>query len=107
MSVEERVEGVEELLLRTLLAGEELHVVDQEHVRLAVALAELHQRRVLNSVDEVVRELLAGDIEHPRALLLTCDVVADRLHEVGLAEADTAVNEEGIVGFAGLVGYRE
>jgi hypothetical protein len=32
LSVEERVEGVEELFLGALLAGEELDVVDQEHV---------------------------------------------------------------------------
>jgi hypothetical protein len=30
--LEEVVEGVEELLLDALLAGEELHVVDQQHV---------------------------------------------------------------------------
>ena len=44
MAVEEGVEGVEEFLLRALLAGEELDVVDQQHVRLAVALAEFDQR---------------------------------------------------------------
>ena len=40
----ERVERVEELLLRALLAREELDVVDQEHVRGAVAALELERR---------------------------------------------------------------
>ncbi len=37
----QRVERVEELFLRRLLAGKELNVVDEQHVDLAVAIAEL------------------------------------------------------------------
>ena len=40
LAVVERVEGVEELLLRALLAGEKLDVVDQEQVDVAIALLE-------------------------------------------------------------------
>ena len=54
VTVEERVEGVEEFLLRALLAGEELDVVDQQHVGLPVALAEFDQGVVLDRVDEFV-----------------------------------------------------
>ena len=54
--VVQRVEGVEKLLLRALLAGQELDVVDQKHVRLAVALAELLHRCRLDGGDRLVRE---------------------------------------------------
>ena len=37
-----------------------------KHVRVAVFLAELDQRSVLNRVDELVGELLAGEIDHRR-----------------------------------------
>ena len=47
--VVERVEGVEELVLRALLAGEELDVVDQQHVDVAVALAELEDALVADA----------------------------------------------------------
>src|SRR5689334_16340245 len=52
VAVEERVEGVEEFLLRTLAATEELDVVDEEHVGLAVALAKLHDGVALQRIDE-------------------------------------------------------
>ena len=44
VAVEEGVEGVEELLLHALLAAEEMNVVDQQQVDVAVLLAELHER---------------------------------------------------------------
>jgi len=39
--VEERVERVEELLLRALLARQRVNVVNQQDVRIAVMLAEV------------------------------------------------------------------
>ncbi len=64
MAVEERVEGVEKFLLRTLLAAEEMDVVDQEQIGLAIALAEFDQVVVLDRVDELVDEKLAREIHH-------------------------------------------
>ncbi|MGC3992441.1 MAG: hypothetical protein QM796_22625 [Chthoniobacteraceae bacterium] len=98
MTVEEGVEGVEELLLRAFLAGEELDVVDHQHVRLPVTLAELDQGAVLNGVDELVGELLAGEVHHLGRLLMTVHILADRLDEVRLAQTHTAIHEERIVG---------
>ena len=59
VSVEKRVEGVKEFFLRALLSAEKLNIVDQEQIRLPVALAELHQVVVLNRIDELVDEQLA------------------------------------------------
>ena len=53
---------------------------------------------VLNRVDELVRETLAREVEHLQALFAPEDLVADGVHEVGLAQADPAVDEERIVG---------
>jgi hypothetical protein len=97
----ERIERVEELLLRALLAGQELDVVDQEHVRGAVAALELQRGRVLDGVDHLVHELLGGDEHDPRARALRPHRVADRVHEVGLAEADAA-GGRAVVALAGI-----
>jgi hypothetical protein len=51
----ERVEGVEELLLDPLLVLEELDVVHEENVVVAVALLERLDSLLANRVDEVVR----------------------------------------------------
>ena len=106
MAVEERVEGVEKFLLGALLAAEELDVVDQEQVRLAVALAEFDQVVVLDRVDEFVDEEFAREIHHLGVFLFAPDVLADRLHQVRLAESDAAVNEERIVGLARAIARR-
>ena len=59
------VEGVEELLLRLHLALQELDVVDQQHVDVAVAALEALRLVVADGVDEVVGELLGVHVAHP------------------------------------------
>ena len=89
---------MEELFLRALLARDELDVVDQQKVDGPVAGAELGGPVVADRVDELVGEALGREVgdrhpgEEPRAL------VADGVEEMGLAEADPAVDEERVVG---------
>ena len=90
----DRVEGVEELLLRALLVGDELDVVDEQQVDLAVASAEVVDAALLDRGDEVVGELLAGGVDDPLAREALHDRVADRVHQVGLAQAHAAVEEQ-------------
>ena len=100
----QRVEGVEELLLNALLAGEELDVVNQQHVGLAVFLAEPDELVVLNAVDVFVGEFLRGNVGDARALLVADDVLADGVQQMRLAQADAAVEEQRVVGLAGRLG---
>jgi hypothetical protein len=44
LGVVKGIERVEKLVLRPFLAGQKLHVVDEQHVDAAVALAEIDQR---------------------------------------------------------------
>ncbi len=53
---------------------------------------------MLDGADVIVGELLRGDVEHLEMLLVLLDKVANRLHEVGLAQSDAAMQEKGIVG---------
>ena len=46
-------------------------------------------------------------VAHAQAAAVRADVVADRVQEVGLAEAGRAVEEERVVGLAGQLGDRE
>ena len=103
----DRVERVEELLLRPFLVGDELDVVDEEEVDPSIAGTELVDLALLDRGDEFVRELLARRIDDPLARELGDDLVADRMHQVGLAEAHAAVQEERVVGVAGTLGDRE
>lgn len=58
---------MEEFLLRTLLTDDELHVVDEQYVDVAVFLTEAgHTGGIAHSqgFDQLVGEVLTGDVEH-------------------------------------------
>ena len=103
----DRVERVEELFLRPLLVGDELDVVDEQQVDPPVAGAELVDLALLDRGDELVGELLAGRVDDALARELGDDLVADGVHQVGLAEAHAAVQEERVVGVARALGDRQ
>ena len=95
----ERVERVEELDLRLLLLGQELHVVDEQDVVLAVRLLEaLDAALVGDGVDEVVGEALDRDVLDLQLGVVVQHGVGDGLDEVGLAEAGVGVDEHRVVG---------
>ncbi len=100
----DRVERVEELFLGPFLVRDELDVVDEQQVDPAIAGAELVDLALLDRGDELVGELLAGRVDDALARELGDDLVADRVHQVGLAEADAAVQEERVVGVARSLG---
>jgi len=97
---------VKELLLRALLARDELDVVDQQEVDRAITRPELRGAVVTDRVDELVgepfgREVRDGDSrEQPRRL------VTHRVQQVGLAESHPAVDEERVVGLGRQLGDR-
>ena len=55
---------MEELFLRALLVGEELNVVDEQHINLAEARTERLSAALLNARDELIRERFTGDVKH-------------------------------------------
>ena len=105
--VVELVERVEELLLELLGALEELDVVDQQDVEVAVAPLEGRHRLGPDGVDELVHERLGGDVADPLVAEHGLDVVPDGVEEVGLAEAGGAVDEQRVVGPGRRLGDRE
>ena len=96
---------MEELLLETLLAFDELNVVKKENVNFAVALFEFGQSGLPDGIDVLVEELLGRDIANLVAGVVLADIVGNRLEEVGLAEAGISVNEEGVVGLRWSFGH--
>src|SRR5271166_5526581 len=98
------VEGVEEFFLGALFAGEELDVVDEQDVDVAELVAERRHLVVAQRVDHVVGELLAGGVADGGLRQAALDLVSDGLHEVSLAHADAAVEEQRVVGLGGPLG---
>ena len=103
----QRVERMEERLLGLFGPLQELDVVDQQQIDVAVAPLEgLHVIHP-DGVDEVVGELFTRDIAHPHGRFQPATVGTDRVQQVGLAEARRPVQHEGVVGLAGQLGDRQ
>src|SRR5579872_841675 len=101
------VEGVEELLGGLGLAGEELHVVDQQDVDVPVGLLEALELAARECAHEVVGEGFDGRVAHTRVRGVGEHVVADRVKQMALAEPGRRVQEEDRIGLARLLSHGE
>src|SRR5690348_8383971 len=105
MSIEERIERMKEFFLRTLFTSKKLNIIDQEKIDLPIAFSEFNEITVLDGVNELVDKQLAGNVDDFYVFLLRPDVLADGLHQMCFAKADTSVNEKRIVRTGGRLGY--
>lgn len=96
------VEGVEEFFLSGLLVGEEMDVVDDEHVDASEFFSEGVARSGFDGVDESVGEFLAGGADPSQVGLLLFVSVANGLKQVCFSESASAVDEKRIELLRGL-----
>ena len=90
------------------LPSQELDVVDEQHVDLAVAA--LERLAALSSRIALMNSLVNSSLEHvahPRPRVEAAHVVADRVQQVGLAQPGVAVDEQRVVGLARRLGDRD
>src|SRR5439155_3497088 len=82
-----------------ILAGEELDVVDQQHVDRPIAGPEVDHPAFLDGRDHLVHEFFAGHVSDPPAVMLLQHGMTDGMHQVRLAETDATVEEQRVVRF--------
>ena len=87
-----RVEGMEKFFLRAFLAGQEMNVVNQQQINVAIFPAERDDLPLLESLNEFVGECFARDIAN-RSLAALEDGLTHRLNQVGFAQPVASVNE--------------
>ena len=104
--VPEGVEGVEHLLLGGFTAGDELDVVHEEEVGVAVLVVKLSLSAVPDGLNQLVSERISLNVDDSVIGMLPVDLMGDGVHQVGLAQAGFAPNEEGIVAGTGGLGHR-
>src|SRR5262249_3454428 len=90
---------MEELLLRVVLANQELEVIDHQHVNAAELLLELHRRLAADRRYEAVHEFFCRHVSDrdgaPDAAIGTPhQLPCNGMHEMRLAETDAAVQEQ-------------
>ena len=89
---------MEKFFLRVVLADQELQVIDHQHIDAAKLFLELHRRLAADCGDEAIHEFFGrhvSDRDRLRAVLAP-QFPGDGMHQVGLAQADAAVQEQRI-----------
>src|SRR5215510_2721659 len=96
---------MEKLFLHALLMGEELDIINQQDVHVAELIAEGGHAVIAQGIDQLVGELFAGDVADGRLRLASLDLMTDGLHEMGLAHAYAAIDEQRVVGLGRTLRY--
>ena len=95
---------MEKLFLCGLLAADKLYIVDEKNVYIAVLFPEQRIRlgiAIPDGVDDLIGEVLTGDIKNLLFRIGSENKVSDGLHQVCLAETYAAVDIQGIVDLCG------
>src|SRR5712691_1152850 len=100
----ERVEGVKKFFLRPLFSGDELDIVDQQNVDRVETVAEADHAVEAQRIDHFDRELFRADVTEPHRRIAPLDGVTDGVHQMSLAHAHSAIQEQRVVGFGRLLG---
>ena len=94
----EGIESVEKLFLNIFFAGNKLDIVDQNAIGVAVFVFELVNVFGPEGRDKLVAKGFGGKVADVVLRMEAEKLVADGLHEVGFANANSAPDKERIVG---------
>ncbi|EPX84448.1 hypothetical protein ruthe_02252 [Rubellimicrobium thermophilum DSM 16684] len=94
--IEERVEGMEEFLLRRFLAGKELDIVHKQHIEGADRGLEVHHPPLAQGGHEADHELFRRQVEDTQARIALAQPMGGGLQQMRLAQAHPAMEEERI-----------
>jgi hypothetical protein len=84
------------------LLRKELNVVDEQGIHRTVVLHEVLHGALLERFDHVLNEALRVKIDHLGIGIFIQHTVADRLHEMRLAQAHPAIEQQRVVRLAGV-----
>ena len=87
---------MEELFLRVVFAAEKLDVIDHQHIDGTELFLECHGVLVSHGPNELIHELLGGEVDDPSVRVGLADVPGDSVHQMRLAQSDPAIQEQRI-----------
>ena len=100
---------MEKLLLRRVLVGDELDIVHHQNIDIPVFIAKIRPVLdvvliILYGLDKLICERFACSIHYVQRGIIRKNFMTYGVHEVRLAEPDSAVNKERVIRFCGLGG---
>ena len=93
---------MEKFLLRGVLAGDELDIVDEKEVRAAVFETELVVFAFAQGVDELICKLVALDVDDVVVRVVLMNFVRNGIEKMRLPNAGRAVDEKWVIRSRGL-----
>ena len=102
--IHQRVERVEELFLRRFLAGDELDIIDHQHLDGAEHFLEIHHGAFAQGLHEAIHELFSREIQHAGLGAAGADISGDGVHQVRLAQTHAAIQEQRVEGHRAAFG---
>lgn len=89
--------SVEELFLRAVFVGKELDIVDQQQIERMVMVLEFIKCLALVGLDHIRDKLFGVDVQNLGLRPICQELVANRVHQMGLAQTHTAIDEQRVV----------
>src|SRR4051794_3527010 len=102
----EVIERMKELLLRSLLAGEHMYVINQQNVSRTVVTMKLSHAAVLQARNEFIHEALTRCVHDVQSGEVIQQISAYCMHQVCLSYARSTVDEKRIVTAGGHSSHR-
>ena len=89
---------MEKLLLGFRPLGQELNIIHQQNIYGTIVLGEIRHGAMLNRPNHVFHESLRIHISDLQIRVPLGDGIANRMHQVCLAQTDTPVQQQRVVG---------
>ena len=83
---------MEKFLLRAVFAGNELDIIDHQHIDRTELILEIHRILETERPDKPIHEFFSRQIQHTFLRAIGGNGVTDGMHQMGLAETDTAID---------------
>ena len=96
---------MEKFFLRLLFAGNELYIVHQQDVCVAVFVVKFQLLALTDSLNQSVGEIIALDIDNLGPGIVLADGMGNSVDQMGLAQSRVAVDQQGIVRLCRRVGH--
>ena len=94
--IHQRIECMEELFLRIVLADQELQIIHHQHINGPQRFLEFHGGLAAQCCDEAIHEFFRAHIGNLARRVLFTDGPGNGMHQMRLAKPDTAIQEQWI-----------
>ena len=91
--IEQRFKGVAKFLFKVESILQELNIIDEEQIEIAIVALHLIDRFIAQVIDNFIDECFGCDRMDAQFLMVFADIMADAVEQVGFSQPYAAMNE--------------